>query len=54
MNYDICISEVAEETNCGHSSAVQLNIIVSSKKSTGLGRQDTEEGHRRHIQNPTG
>lgn len=24
MNYGISISEVAEETNCGHSSAVQL------------------------------
>lgn len=53
MNYGISISEVAEETNCGHSSAVQLNIIVSSKKSTGLGRQDTEKGHRCHIQNPS-
>lgn len=40
MNYGISINEAAEEMNCGHSSAVQLNIIVSNKKSTGLGRED--------------
>lgn len=41
-----------EEMKCGHGSGMQLNIVVSNKKSTGQGRQDLEKCHRLNIQHP--